>query len=73
MITVRIYPLRSAETVAIFLGKHGFNLSPLMKEGFFQCSLNEPGKGAIDTLEALQKIANCPKVDTSFEFRLEET
>lgn len=70
---VRIYP-RSPSTyklLADFLIKHGFNLGPLTKEGFFVSALNS-NYGAIDTLTALTKLAAVEKVDLCYEFSFEQ-
>lgn len=64
------YPSHS-KNLADFLSKHGFNLGPLTREGFFISTLNT-GFGRIDTLEALTRLKDEPKLDVGFEFYFEE-
>lgn len=70
---IKIFPKypRYSNILADFLNKHGFNLGPLKREGFFISTLNV-GYGRIDTLEALIRLRDEPKSATAFEFYFEE-
>lgn len=72
MSSIRVYPLHDPATISDFLSKHGFNLGPLTREGFFVTSLHEEGRGSIDTRSDLERIQAEPKISPLFEFRLED-
>lgn len=70
---VRIFPSSPStyKLLADFLMKHGFNLGPLTREGFFVTTIGT-NYGAIDTLAALKKLAEAPKVNICYEFYFHE-
>lgn len=68
---VRIFPHKSPSTIAEFLSKHGFNVGPLTKEGFFVVALTDQ-RGAIDTLQDLARIQAEPKFEPKYDFHFEE-
>lgn len=70
---IKVFPRypSHAKDLSEFLSKHGFNLGPFTREGFFISTLNV-GYGRIDTLEAMTKLRDAPKIDSCFEFFFEE-